>query len=150
MSSYDYDQLAAYVLRARQLIAKHGYTVQPVVTDGRSAPYSYTVGLHTTHGYELVMVGIDNPVMNGVLHALVERFTGSAGPDPDERLDGLLANGYQLRMAPVPSLEPFSLLRAVYGPDACPPFWQAIWPDPAGHFPDEAGYSLPRKQQMLP
>ncbi|MFE3560178.1 DUF4262 domain-containing protein [Streptomyces sp. NPDC059193] len=141
--------LASHVLRAQGIIASSGYVVQPVLGDRRSAPFSYTVGLHELHGYELVMVGADNQVMNGLIHSLVERFADSAGPDPEVLLDGFLVGGFGLRMRLVQSLEPFSLLRAVYGPDVCPPIWQAVWPDPEGRFPGDAGYSMARAQPLL-
>ncbi|MFG2987585.1 DUF4262 domain-containing protein [Streptomyces sp. NPDC048258] len=150
MSFVPFDRLTSYALHAKRLIAEQGYIVQRVPGDGRSTPFSYTVGLHESHGYELVMVGIDNPTMDGVLHALVERFTDSAGPAPDLLLEGLLPHGYLLRMRPVQSPEPFSILRAVYGAAVCPPFWQAVWPDPESRFPGDAGYAMPHQQQLLP
>lgn len=150
MSSAPFDWMTGYALRAKRVIVAHGYIVQPVLGDGRSAPYSYTVGLHETRGYELVMVGLDNPTMNGLLHSLVERFDESSGPDPDVFLEGLLRRGFRLRMQPVASLEPFSILRAVYGAAVSPPFWQAVWPDPGGRFPGDAGYAMSPEQQLLP
>lgn len=149
MSSVPFDRLTSYALRVRQTIAEDGYGVVPVV--GWSiAPYSYTVGLHETHGFELVMVGLDHRVMDGLLRSLVERFRDSAGPDPSVALEGLLAEGFRLIMRPVRSLEPFSLFRTFYGMAASPPFWQAVWPDAGGQFPGDAGYSPPLEQQQLP
>ncbi|WP_260614528.1 DUF4262 domain-containing protein [Streptomyces sp. WAC02707] len=85
-----------------------------------------------------------------MLHSVVERFAGKPGPVSGETLDGLLANGFQLLMRPVDSLEPFSMLRAVYGREITVPYWQAVWPDRDGVFPTDASCSLsPGTQPLL-
>jgi len=142
MNSDQSDFMASYVLRVARTVAEHGYAVHPVLADGRSAPYSYTIGLHQSHGYELVMTGLSPEVTSGVLHALVDRFADSAGPDPDALLDGVLSGGFQVRMRRVDSLVHFSLLQAVFGDDARPPYWQVVWPDRFGVFADDAACSL--------
>ncbi|WP_405759563.1 DUF4262 domain-containing protein [Streptomyces sp. NBC_00073] len=144
------DPMAEYVARLRGTIAEHGFTVQAVMADECSAAYCYTVGLHESLGHEFVMAGLDVRTMQGVLHSVVERFAGSSGPVAGEVLDGLLANGFQLLMRPVESLEPFAMLRAVYGREAAVPYWQAVWPDRDGVFPTDASCSLsPGTQPLL-
>ncbi|WP_234315848.1 DUF4262 domain-containing protein [Streptomyces sp. NRRL F-5527] len=144
------DFMTAYVARLRAVIAEHGFAVQPVLADESSAAYCYTVGLHESLGHEFVMAGLDVRVMQGVLHSVVERFAGSSGPVAGEVLDGVLANGFQLLMRPVESLEPFGMLRAVYGGEVAVPYWQAVWPDRDGIFPTDASCSLsPGTQPLL-
>ncbi|WP_079054420.1 DUF4262 domain-containing protein [Streptomyces graminilatus] len=142
MDSDRSDFMTSYLLQMARTIAEHGYAVQSVATDGYSAPYSYTIGLHQSHGYELVMTGLSPRVSSGVLRTLADRFADSAGPDPDILLGGVLAGGFQVRMRLVESLENFSLLRAIFGDDTRPPYWQAVWPDRFGMFPGDAACSL--------
>ncbi|MEU9744645.1 DUF4262 domain-containing protein [Streptomyces niveus] len=149
MSADQFDFMTEYLYRAARTIGEHGYIVQPVVSDGHSAPYSYTIGLHQSHGYELVMTGLGPEVANGVLHNLVERFKDSAGPAPDVSLDGVLADGFQVRMRRVGSLKDFSLHRAIFGDDSRPPYWQVVWPDTAGVFPPDPGCSISVEGQPL-
>ncbi|WP_030383013.1 MULTISPECIES: DUF4262 domain-containing protein [unclassified Streptomyces] len=144
------DFMTEYVARLRAVIAEHGFAVQPVLGDESIADYCYTIGLHKSLGHEFVMTGLDVRVMQGVLHSVVERFAGSCGPVAGEVLDGLLADGFQLLMRPVESLEPFAMLRAVYGKEIAVPYWQAVWPDRDGVFPTDASCSLsPGTQPLL-
>ena len=144
------DFMAEYVARLRGVIAEHGFAVQAVLADESSAAYCYTVGLHESLGHEFVMAGLDVRAMQGVLHSVIERFAGSSGPVSGEVLDGLLANGFQLLMRPVESLDPFSMLRAVYGREIAVPYWQAVWPDRDGVFPTAPSCSLsPGTQPLL-
>ncbi|MEU0022081.1 DUF4262 domain-containing protein [Streptomyces sp. NPDC048664] len=144
------DFMTEYVTRLRSVIAEHGFAVQAVLADEGSAAYCYTVGLHESQGHEFVMTGLDVRTMQRVLHSVVERFAGTSGPVAGEVLDGLLANGYQLLLRPVQSLEPFTMLRAVYGREASAPYWQALWPDAEGIFPTDISCSLsPGTQPLL-
>ncbi|WNI19985.1 DUF4262 domain-containing protein [Actinacidiphila sp. ITFR-21] len=143
------DFMTEYLYRVARTIGEYGYAVQPVVSDGHSAPYSYTIGLHQSHGYELVMTGLGHEVANGVLHRLVDRFKDSTGPASGVSLDGVLAGGFQVRMRRVESLENFSLHRAIFGDDSCPPYWQVVWPDAAGVFPTDLGCSISPEGQPL-
>lgn len=143
------DFMTGYVARLRDVIAEHGYAITPVLGDEGTAPYCYTVGLHKSLGYEFVMAGLDVRVMRNVLHSVIERFSGSSAPAAGEVLDGLLANGVQLLMHSVESLQPFGMLQAVYGQEIAVPYWQAVWPDRNGVFPTEATYSLPPGLQPL-
>lgn len=142
--------MTEYVTRLRAVIAEHGFAVQAVMADEHSPAYCYTVGLHESLGHEFVMTGLDVRAMQDVLHSVVERFAGLSGPVAGEVLDGLLANGFQLLMRPVDSLEPFAMLRAVYGREIAVPYWQAVWPDRDGTFPTDASCSLsPGTQPLL-
>ncbi|MDR3082654.1 MAG: DUF4262 domain-containing protein [Streptomyces sp.] len=143
------DFMTAYVARLRSFIAEEGFAIQAVLGDESSAAYCYTVGLHESLGCEFVMAGLDIRVMQGLLHSLIERFAGSSGPVDGDALDGFLSNGFQLLMRPVASLEPFSMLRAVYGRETAVPYWQAVWPDRDGVFPTDASCSLSAGTQPL-
>ncbi|MFD8947540.1 DUF4262 domain-containing protein [Streptomyces xanthophaeus] len=143
------DFLAEYAVRLRSAIAEHGFVIQWVGAREGSATFCYTIGLHESLGYELVMVGLDGRVAKGVLHSVAERFSGSSDPVAGEVLDGLLEDGVQLLMRPVESLEPFAMLRAVYGEEIAVPYWQAVWPDLDGAFPTDASYSFSSGIQPL-
>ncbi|RLU82592.1 hypothetical protein CTZ27_30200 [Streptomyces griseocarneus] len=136
------DFMRSALRRVRSTIAKHGYAVQNVLGDECSAPFSYTIGLHRSHGYELVMTGIAPKLAESLLHTMVDRFADIAGPEPGMKMDRVLGGGYQVQMRRVDSLRNFSLLRAVFGEDAGPVYWQALWPDSSGVFPAEPGCSL--------
>lgn len=142
------DFMVNYVARLQRVIFEHGFAVQAVLGDQDSAPFCYTVGLHKSRGYELVMTGLDVTVLQGIIHSVVDRFS-SEDPTPNVPLDGLLSGGYQLLMRRVDSLGEFSMLRAVFGPEVIVPFWQAVWPDRDGVFPTEASCSLSRGTQPL-
>lgn len=142
--------MAEYVARLRELITEHGFAVQAVFSDEGSAAYCYTVGLHESLGHEFVMAGLDVRAMHGLLHSVVEHFAGSSGPVAGEVLDGLLADGFQLLMRPVESMEPFAMLHEVYGREAVVPYWQAVWPDRDGIFPIDDSCSIsPGTQPLL-
>lgn len=144
------DFMTEYVARLRSVIAEHGFAVQAVLAGENSAAYCYTIGLHESLGHEFVMAGLDIRTMQSVLHCVVERFAGSSGPVAGEVLDGVLANGFQLLMRPVESLQPFAILRAVYGKEIAVPYWQAVWPDRDGIFPTDSSCSLsPGTQPLL-
>ncbi|GAA1236340.1 DUF4262 domain-containing protein [Streptomyces rhizosphaericus] len=142
------DFMVNYVARLQRVISEHGFAVQAVLGDQDSAPFCYTVGLHKSRGYELVMTGLDVRVLQGIIHSVVDRFS-SENPTPNMPLDGLLSNGYRLLMRRVDSLSEFSMLRAVYGPEVDVPFWQAVWPDRNGVFPTDSSCSLSRGTQPL-
>ncbi|MFD6967375.1 DUF4262 domain-containing protein [Streptomyces sp. NPDC059949] len=144
------DFMAEYIARLRGVIAEHGFAVQAVLADESFAACCYTVGLHESLGHEFVMAGLDVRSMQGVLHSVIERFAETSGPVVGEVLDGLLANGFQLLMRRVESVEPFVMLRAVYGREVTVPYWQAVWPDRDGVFPTDASCSLsPGGQPLL-
>ncbi|WP_435060495.1 DUF4262 domain-containing protein [Streptomyces sp. bgisy060] len=141
--------MTGYVERLRRLIEECGFAVQAVYAEDGAAAYCYTVGLHESLGHEFVMTGLDVRAMQGLLHSVAERFAGKPGPVSGETLDGLVANGFQLLMRPVDSLEPFSMLRAVYGRGFAVPYWQAVWPDRNGVFPTDTSCSLSPGTQPL-
>ncbi|WP_424892165.1 DUF4262 domain-containing protein [Streptomyces sp. XH2] len=137
-----------YVARLRRVIFKHGFAVQAVLGDGDSAPFCYTIGLHKSRGYEVVMTGLDVRTLQSIIHSVVDKLSATE-PTPDAPLDGLLPNDYQLLMRRVDSLDEFSMLRAVYGAEVAVPFWQVVWPDRYGVFPTEPACSLSLETQPL-
>ncbi|MET9611716.1 DUF4262 domain-containing protein [Kitasatospora indigofera] len=144
------DFITQYTARIRNMISQHGYAIQAVFGDRVHSPYSYTVGLHHQYGYELVVAGLAPPVAGQIIKTLVDRFAESAGPDPDIPLAEVVGGGYRMSMRRVHSLEPFAMLRAVYGPQARATYWQALWPDRFGNLPTDPACTLtPGTQSLL-
>ncbi|KUN58908.1 hypothetical protein AQJ46_42305 [Streptomyces canus] len=141
-----------YLQRLAEQVAARGYAVPHIfpVPDSGQPPYAYTVGLHVTHGYELAfsgLPGIASDVLGLLAEALAER-----GTTPAEGLavDGLLHDGYSIRLRPVSDSARFPVIGALF-PDlpALPAIWQALWPDPGHRFPGDADCRTTAAAQAL-
>lgn len=130
-----------YLQRLAEQVAVRGYAVPRIGPDPDSGqpPYAYTAGLHVTHGYELAfsgLPGIANDVLGLLAEALAERGTTQVD---GLAVDGLLEDGYSLRLRPVSDTARFPVIGVLF-PDlpALPAIWQALWPDPGHRFPGDA------------
>lgn len=147
------DSYDTYLLMLQERIERDGYAAQYVLEDTvtGAAPYGYTVGLHETHGYELVVCGLDASTTAVVLRRLSEHLRDQdVEPVADLRVPGIIAGGYDLKLRPVQNLDGLGIVGALYGYE--PPAWQAVWPDVKGHFPggdDDYGYGVSASGQRL-
>jgi hypothetical protein len=141
-----------YLQRLAEQVAARGYAVPHIVPDPDSAqpPYTYTAGLHITHGYELAFSGlpdIASDVLGLLAEALAERGTT---PADGLTVAGLLHDGYSIRLRPISNPARFTVVRALF-PDlpAPPAIWQALWPDPGHRFPGDTGCRTTAAAQAL-
>ncbi|MFG1667620.1 DUF4262 domain-containing protein [Streptomyces sp. Y7] len=141
-----------YLRRVQATIAEHGYAVQCVGGDvaSRRQPFAYTVGLHTgpDHDYELALSGLDADTSTSVLHSLAAALAERRlKPVDGMEVNGVLSNGYALRLRSVSRPEEFGIINALYG--ATPPVYQAVWPDLHHRFPGDPDCRLTTLVQPL-
>jgi hypothetical protein len=140
--------VTAYLTKARAIIAEHGHLVQYVGPDGPGSPgYAYTVGLHTAHGFELAMSGLDPQTGRGLLNDLASRAHVLL-PHEGLLIDQIVAGGYRLRLTRTVRPREFSVLWAIGAPPSTI-VWQAQWPDNAHRFPGDPKYSVSPGTQVL-
>ena len=144
------DSYDTYLLMLQEQIKRDGYAAQYVLEDTvtGAAPYGYTVGLHETHGYELVVCGLIDVTTAVILRRLSEHLRDrEIEPVADLRVPGIIARGHYLKLRPVENPDALGIVGALYGYD--PPAWQAVWPDAKGRFPGDDGYSVSAAGQRL-
>lgn len=112
-------------------------------SDGDGLPrWAYTVGLtHTVGGPELVMCGLDGPLLHRCLNAAGRAVR--AGLDrADGALVGDVLDGFDVQLrtvAPGWGAALFDRLRW-FTRVAEPAVVQVVWPDQEGHFPDDPAF----------
>lgn len=83
-----------------------------------------------------------------MLHALATALAERRLTPTDEiEINGVLSDGYALRLRSVSRPEDFGIINALYG--ATPPVYQALWPDLHHGFPGDPGCCLPMLVQPL-
>ncbi|MCX4481653.1 DUF4262 domain-containing protein [Streptomyces cellulosae] len=141
-----------YLQGLAEQVAARGYAVPCVGPDAdtRQPPYAYTAGLHVSHGYELAISGL--PEIASDLLGLLSGALTERGTTPADGLiiDGLLHDGYSLRLRPVSNTGRFRVIGTLF-PDlpSAPTIWQALWPDPGHRFPGDAGCRTTSAAQAL-
>lgn len=127
-----------YLARCRDLIRRHGYMVQPVISDGFTPNWSYTVGLSKSMSFDLVVFGLPADVASALLNPLVKRL--QEAPIDDFEPITKLAN-FPMRL--VPHEGPVTELRVANGLGLTPDKVRFLqWPDTAGRFPGEPSYAF--------
>lgn len=132
------DPLANYLQRCRELIALHGHMVQSVFGQDGTAPYSYTAGLTTQFGFELVIFGLGPEMASSLLNQVTKKL--HASPIEDEvGIDGIANVPLRLRTVRFdPDIHPISVsVRLGYSPTH---LRYLIWPDESGVYPGDASY----------
>lgn len=131
-----------YLDRCRELIAKHGHMIQSILPSENSPSWSYTIGLARTLGFEIVVFGLPQDVASSLLNPLAERLRAQPIHDgePIERIANTplrlltcAGTASQLRVATALGMAP-ERVRVLQ------------WPDTAGRFPGDPGYSIPLTQ----
>lgn len=134
--------------RLVEIIRRNGFAIQYVFPDSEAAisSFAYTVGLHTTTGYELALGGLSQEQTAHILPAVIERLRGqqlAAGLE----LGQVIAGGLLVQLNQVRRPGRLVALSDLFG--RVPPVWQVLWPDPQGRFPHDADYSLTPSAQPL-
>lgn len=140
-------EMEAFLGRVLGLALEHGHAVQMVgsISDD-AAPYSYTVGRTMQHEPELVVSCWDHRaghvILNHVAYALEPGEpmpslipAGVAGLNVDVRLRGPIVVGHG------PGEVCLAVAERLYASDHPVEAWQVLWPDEAGHYPDELEWS---------
>jgi hypothetical protein len=131
------------------IMRRNGFAIQYVLPDPAHAisSFAYTVGLHTTTGYELALGGLSQEQTAHILPTVIERLRGQQ-PAAGLELDQVIAGGLLVQLTQVQQPARLAAIPDLF--ERVPPVWQVLWPDPQGRFPHDADYSLtPRAQPIL-
>lgn len=150
-------RMAAYDVRAIEIIAEHGVFLQGVFGDEETPSFIYTVGLYSGMEVpkhpEFIVFGVPFDAGKGYMNDLAidqvikkeARF--SPGVLPGFWNDGAL-DGYLLEVTD--SREHLTMANRFFGESGPVPALQLFYPDKEGRFPWKEGYDLdPRVQPVL-
>lgn len=127
--------------KVRSMVADNGIAVIGIGGDATAPPFSYTVGLSKTFGFELINQGVPPTTAQGVFNAIHDSLKNGESLDinvPDTRWANLpivfkqVAPGVARHFA-------FITFRYFNYPEDIP-FYQLVVPDRKGKFPWEADY----------
>lgn len=146
------DELDDMMRRQQEHIDTVGWSVTEVLPtpDEPHAPFAYTVGLTVRRCPELVIAGLDPWTAHALLNDLAARvFDQAARFNRGERISDLLA-AYDTVIVESPGTEALhpGAAYARYGQQRVR-LQQIVWPDPHGHFPWDAAYTLDLAVQPL-
>jgi len=137
--------LESYLERCRDLIARHGHFVQSVAGSASTPAWSYSVGLTTVLGFEVVILGLPMDTAGALINALAAKLKQCAIADGAD-LHGLANMPLRLMTVRAGQCELTIARRLGYVPTHV----RIIqWPDPKGRFPGETGYSSLLTQTFL-
>lgn len=134
-----------YLGRVRTIIAKHRWAIQFTAIDGN--PLMYTVGLTAMKLPELVIVGLPHTLATDALNQAATGHTTHQIRPRGALVDAGLS--VLLRPAPLPLAlvkEYLRTARALYGNRVTAV--QLWWPDAAGHYPDDSGWTSGTAQTL--
>lgn len=136
------------LLRATvELIEKYGHSVTGVGAGPRGPQFAYTTGLTAQGRPELVIAGLDPRDMTAILNTVAARGL----LQHDASLGGVLGGGLRARIragAPTDALYPGAAYR-LYGEGRVTTLHQVLWPDEAGLYPGEPGFTLAQLQPLV-
>lgn len=143
---------AAFRREQQEVIDRHGWSVIAVfpTVESPGTPFSYTVGL-TAHGFpEFMIFGLPAEAghmllndMAGRVFDRAERFThGQHVTDLISDYDAVVVDGRP------PEGMPPGMAYGRYGPGKVA-VQQVVWPDDAGRFPWDEGWSIPAGVQPV-
>lgn len=139
-------RLDAYDRSCMAMIAEHGWMVQGVfpTANDPGVGFCYTVGLTVAALPELVISGLPHETAATLLNLAGERSLGAEFKAGDV-LDGIA--GVPLRVVAAPSAA-VNMARHLYGFGRVVAL-QLVWPDTAGAYPGDAGWSLGEAQEVF-
>jgi hypothetical protein len=123
----------AYLEKARDKVARHGHMIQYVGPDNAAGThgFAYSVGLSQRRGYEIAIGDLPPEQSGHILNGLARRLA-LLWPAEGLIVDGVLGDGFALRMRLASDRSRFAVANTLYGRT---PVWQALWPDSRGCFP---------------
>jgi hypothetical protein len=132
-------------------VEKHGWScisVFPTKEDG-TVPFNYTVGL-VEHGHpDLIVMGLSNEQLYGILNAAVTQIQDGATFRADSYVDRVLKY-YSVGCVEVLDTHhpvyPMSMATRLYGHVQG---LQLVWPDRRGRFPWHRDFSTPYKDRQV-
>lgn len=131
-----------YLDRCRELIATHGHMVQPILPIDNSPGWSYTVGLTSTLGFELVVFGLPQDVAGSLINPLADRLRSRRIED-GELIERIASTPLRL----VTHSGATTQLGVAAALGIVPEVVRILqWPDTAGRFPGDPGYAFPLSQ----
>lgn len=132
------DRLAAYLDRARTIIAEHGWMIQGVFPTATSpgTPFAYTIGLTASGVSELVISGLDANTAGSILNAAARRHLAEE-LRPGMVVEGLASVPFVVVAAPFAEV---GMARNMYGDRVGAV--QLVWPDEGGAYPGDERWSL--------
>lgn len=143
------DPIAALKKKFVDMIEQSGHAV--ISTSNNGMGYSYSVGLSTRHGYELIMMLLPSETMHDIINEMAARLeTDTIENDVDINLPSYNVP-FRLRLARLQFTEDgrAPLVNACYGMGYRPGFVrQIVWPDPNGRFEGDPGYDVHLVQDL--
>lgn len=124
-------------------IQQHGWHVMLLQGDATGPAIAYSIGLYQHFGHaELVMTGLQLPVMHSLVNHLGEQVRQGRRYQAGERDQGLLKQGYCRfeRVGIQHYYRHLGFARWFYRDQDDFPALQCLWPDAQGHFPDQAHF----------
>ncbi len=133
------DRLNTYLTEVRDLIAEHGWMVQGVFPTETSpgAPFAYTIGLTAAGLPELVIAGLPAETAGAILNTAARHHLTDE-IKPGAVLDDLASVPFRVVAAPSAEIQQARNIYPAAGVRAV----QLVWPDDAGAFPGDGGWSL--------
>lgn len=135
------------VATAYDRIDKGGWSAIGVLGDETGPPFAYTAGL-TEHGRpELIITGLEPGQACRILNRAARLAVADRTFLDEPYLDDVVRPPYRLAVLPVVATGDMHVARLLFGPDF--QALQLVWPDDAGNFPWDSGYTCPRDAQPL-
>jgi len=128
-----------YMTIVAQDIAEHGLHIVGVFSDGNAPPFTYTVGLLSGLGFELVVYGLPHPVAQIVLNDIGAHVR--AGRSLPVNLPDTSFTNLPIKFVVCgPKAQEVNGVARRFHEVRNVPMLQLVLCDRAGKFPDEAGF----------
>lgn len=131
------------------IIKKAGFAFLSIAQDGKTPPFSYTVGITETYGCpELMIFGVGQNVADAVFNGLATRIKNGERFNDGDVASQLLNMPVAIKAVSKELAGPFALNVAsrYKGTKHVPNFQQIVYPDRSGKFPWEVGYDQGMRQ----
>ena len=140
-------QAKEFLKTLRQELRTEHFMIIGILGCEHHFPFAYTVGMSRTLGFELYMIGLDNPQYTEVfLNRVGERLLEEPIPDL-ELINGIASVPFRLKTYPFNPEELGPLITAM---DLTPPSIRVLeWPDKHGRWPGDFAYSAECPQTPL-
>lgn len=131
------------------IIQKAGFAFLSIGTDGKTPPFSYTVGMTETYGCpELIIFGVGQNVADAVFNGMAGKIKSGERFSDGDLVHELLNVPVAVKSVSSEIAKPFALnvVSRYKGTKHAPAFQQIVYPDQSGKYPWENGYDDGRRR----
>lgn len=135
--------------KVRPLVAQHGFMVQAVADD---PPFSYTVGLLETFGYEVIVFMLDMVNAHTIIHNIVRELKKGVKYEPGRRYsENKLIEQYPIMFMECDpaKLDGYVNIARCYWDREDVAVRQFVLCDRHGNFPGDPGYTMKRQPLLF-